>query len=225
MERNLTEIVILLDRSGSMQGLEADTIGGFNGMLEKQQKEEGDAYISLVLFDDRTEVLYDRADIRKVEPMNDSQYYVRGCTALLDAVGGAIDHIRTVHRYAREEDRPAKTLFMITTDGLENASRRYTCDEVRAMIEQQKEAAGWEFVFMGANIDAVQVAGRMGIKESRAVDYRNDSRGTRLNYRVMSDLMTSARKADSAVEMCCSMDDGVFLDAIREDYAERNDFA
>ena len=155
MKKGLTELVFIIDRSGSMSGLEADTIGGFNGLLEKQKREEGEAFVSVVLFDDRSEVLYDRVDIRKVEPMNDTQYYVRGCTALLDAVGGAIHHIGNVHKYAREEDVPEKTLFIITTDGLENASRLYSYDKVRRMIERQKEKHHWEFLFLGANIDAV----------------------------------------------------------------------
>ncbi len=138
MKKGSTELVFILDRSGSMSGLEADTIGGFNSLIEKQKKEDGEAYVSVVLFDDRTDVIYDRVDIRKVEPMNDSQYYVRGCTALLDAVGGAIHHIGNVHKYAREEDVPEKTLFIITTDGMENASRAYSYDKVRRMIEHQK---------------------------------------------------------------------------------------
>lgn len=158
MKKGLTELVFILDRSGSMGGLEADTIGGFNGMIEKQKREEGDAFVSVVLFDDRTEVLYDRVDLRKVEPMNDKQYYVRGCTALLDAIGGAIHHIKNVHRYAREEDVPEKTLFIITTDGMENASRKYTSEKVKKMVEHEKEKYHWEFLFLGANMDAVQVA-------------------------------------------------------------------
>ena len=142
MRKGLTEVVFILDRSGSMRGLEADTIGGFNSMIEKQRKEEGEAYISTVLFDDRSEVLYDRVAVGNVEPMNDTQYYVRGCTALLDALGGAIHHIANVHKYAREEDRPEKTLFIITTDGMENASRIYTFDRVKKMVEEQKEKHG-----------------------------------------------------------------------------------
>ena len=162
MRKGLTELVFILDRSGSMSGLEADTIGGFNSMITKQKKGEGEAIVSTVLFDDQAEVLHDRIDIDKIELMNDQQYYVRGCTALLDAVGGAIHHIGNVHKYAREEDRPEKTLFIITTDGMENSSRRYDYDRVKNMVERQKERFGWEFIFLGANIDAVEVAGRFG---------------------------------------------------------------
>jgi uncharacterized protein YegL len=183
MKKGLTELVMILDRSGSMSGLEDDTIGGFNSMIEKQRKEEGEVYVSTVLFDDRSDVIYDRVDIRKIEPMTDKQYYVRGCTALLDAVGGAIKHIRNVHKYAREEDVPEKTIFVITTDGMENASRTYDYDKVRRMIERQKEQYHWEFMFLGANIDAVKEAGRFGINASRAVRYENDSMGTQLNYK------------------------------------------
>lgn len=220
MRKGLTEVVFILDRSGSMRGLEADTIGGFNSMIEKQQKEEGRAYVSTILFDDQTEVLYDRVDVRKVEPMNSNQYYVRGCTALLDAVGGAIHHIGNVHRYAREEDRPEKTLFIITTDGMENASRRYSYAKVKDMVERQKSRYGWEFIFLGANIDAVEVAGRFGIDSGRAFNYECDSEGRQLNYMVLSETVSAVRGAKSreeveeAVERCCA--------PIREDYERRH---
>ena len=151
MRKGLTEVVFILDRSGSMSGLEADTIGGFNSMISKQKKEDGEAVISTVLFDDQQEVVYDRQPVKMVEPMTDRQYYVRGCTALLDAIGGAIHHIGNVHKYAREEDRPEKTMFIITTDGMENASRFYTYDRVKYMVERQKEKYGWEFLFLGAS--------------------------------------------------------------------------
>lgn len=220
MRKGLTEVVFILDRSGSMRGLEADTIGGFNSMIEKQKKEEGEAYISTVLFDDRTEVLYDRVAVGKVEPMNDRQYYVRGCTALLDALGGAIHHIANIHKYAREEDRPEKTLFIITTDGMENASRIYTYDKVKKMVEEEKEKYGWEFLFLGANIDAIEVAGRFGIGADRAINYECDSKGTALNYQVLSDTVSAVRRSKSRAEMdkavfaCCA--------PIREDYKKRH---
>ena len=158
----MTELVFILDRSGSMSGLEKDTIGGFNSMLEKQRKEPGDAVVSTVLFDNETEVIHDRVVIADVPNLTDKEYFVRGCTALLDAVGGAIQHIGNVHKYARKEDVPEKTLFIITTDGMENASHHYTYDKVRNMIERQKERYGWEFLFLGANIDAAAEAKRFG---------------------------------------------------------------
>ena len=222
MKKGYTEIVFILDRSGSMSGLEADTIGGFNSMLEKQRKEEGDACVSVVLFDDRTEVLYDRVDIQKIEPMNDTQYYVRGCTALLDAIGGAIHHIGNVHKYAREEDVPEKTLFIITTDGMENASRQYSYDKVRKMIERQKDRYHWEFLFLGANIDAVTVAGRFGIDRSRAVRYEHDAEGTSLNYKVMSKAVSYARRARSSKGLSDFLDSEDVLEPIREDYERRH---
>lgn len=220
--KGLTELVMILDRSGSMSGLEADTIGGFNSMIEKQKKEEGEAYVSVVLFDDVNEVIYDREDIRKVEPMTDRQYYVRGCTALLDAVGGAIRHIGNVHKYAREEDVPEKTIFIITTDGLENASREFSYEKVRRMIERQKEKYHWEFMFLGANIDAVKEAGRFGIAPNRAVRYENDSAGTRLNYEVVSDIVGCARQAPSAGDMAAMLDNEELLEPIRRHYRNRN---
>lgn len=220
MRKGLTEVVFILDRSGSMRGLEADTIGGFNSMIEKQRKEEGEAYISTVLFDDKCEVLYDRVSVAKVEPMNDSQYYVRGCTALLDAIGGAIHHIANVHKYAREEDRPEKTLFIITTDGMENSSHIYTYDKVKKMVEKEKAKHGWEFLFLGANIDAIEVAQRFGIGADRAVNYECDSAGTRLNYQVLAETVSAVRKSrnkaqmDEAVDMCFA--------PIRADYERRH---
>ena len=193
MKRGWTELVFILDRSGSMQGLESDTIGGFNAMLEKQKKQPGEAFVSTVLFDDETQVLHDRLRLNKVKPITEKGYYVRGCTALLDAVGGAIHHIGNIHKYARPEDVPAHTLFVITTDGMENASRRYAARQVKEMIRRQKEKYGWEFLFLGANIDAVETAGRLGICPDRAVNYHSDSTGTRLNYQVVGQAVAAVR--------------------------------
>ena len=182
MKKNLTEIVFILDRSGSMGGLEADTIGGFNAMIEKQKQEPGEALISTVLFDHETQVIHDRVNVRKICPMTRKEYYVRGSTALLDAVGSAIHHIGNVHKYAREEDRPEKTLFVITTDGMENASRKYSYARLREMIERQKAKYGWEFLFLGANIDAAAEAARFGINADFAANYHADSQGTGVIY-------------------------------------------
>ena len=188
-----TEMVFLLDRSGSMAGLEGDTVGGFNAMIEKQKRQEGECLVSTLLFDDECEVLHDRIPLDKIQKMTEEEYSVRGCTALIDALGGAIHHIGNIHKYARPEDIPARTVFVITTDGMENASRRYTADQVRHMVSRQKERYGWEFVFLGANIDAVQTAAAYGIGADRAANYRADSAGTRLNYEVMGDLLLSIR--------------------------------
>ena len=193
MKKNLTELVFILDRSGSMAGLEGDTIGGFNAMIEKQKKEPGEAFVSTVLFDNVSEVIHDRVDIQKIMPMTDRDYYVRGCTALLDAVGKAIHHIGNVHKYAREEDRPEKTLFVITTDGMENASRAYTYPHLKALIRRQKEKYGWEFIFLGANIDAAKEAARFGIDRDHAADYRADSIGTACVYEAVSEAVCSVR--------------------------------
>ena len=194
MKKELTELVFILDRSGSMAGLETDTIGGFNAMLAKQRKEPGDAFVSTVLFDNETEVIHDRVPLDQVEDLTQEQYYVRGCTALLDAVGGAIRHIGNVHRYARKEDVPEKTLFIITTDGMENASRRYTYPQVRKMI-QEKQKHGWEFLFLGANIDAAAEASRFGIGQDRAANYCCDAKGTALNYTVISEAISQFRSS------------------------------
>ena len=195
MKKGLTEVVFILDRSGSMAGLEKDTIGGFNAMLEKQRQGEGQALISTVLFSNESAVIHDRVDARDVPPLTEKDYFVCGCTALLDAVGGAIHHIGNVHKYAREEDRPERTLFVITTDGMENASRHYDLRRVRTMIERQKARYGWEFLFLGANIDAVDTAARLGIDADRAANFHCDAQGTQLNYEAVSDAVSAMRCA------------------------------
>ena len=213
MKKNLTEIVFILDRSGSMAGLEADTIGGFNSLIEKQKAEPGEALVSTVLFDSTSEVIHDRLSLERIPAMTRKEYFVRGCTALLDAVGGAIHHIGNVHRYIREEDRPEKTLFVITTDGMENASRRYTYERVRDMIAE-KQTQGWEFLFLGANIDSAREAARFGIREDHAVDYLADSIGTAVVYDTVSDAIGQAR--------CCQAPlSAGWKDNIRRDYAKR----
>ena len=193
MKKNLTEIVFILDRSGSMAGLEPDTIGGFNAMIAKQKKEPGEAFVSTVLFDHETEVIHDRVSIQNVQPLTEREYYVRGCTALLDAVGKAIHHIGNIHKYAREEDSPEKTLVVITTDGMENASREYTYDRLKKMINRQKEKYGWEFLFLGANIDAAKEASRFGIHADCAANYHADHKGTAVIYEAMNDAVCNIR--------------------------------
>ncbi len=199
-KNNITELVFILDRSGSMAGLESDTIGGFNAMIQKQKKEKGVAYVSTILFDHVSEVLHDRINLRNVPKMTDRDYTVRGCTALVDAIGGAIHHIGNIHKYVRPEDVPAHTMFIITTDGMENASRRYSSDEVKRMIERQKEKYGWEFLFIGANIDAVETAAQFGINRDRAVNYRADSEGTQLLYDTISEPISAVRASRSIDE-------------------------
>ncbi len=211
---NRTELVFIIDRSGSMQGLEADTIGGFNSMIEKQKNEEGECYVSTVLFDDESEVLHDRVELKDIKPMTNRDYYVRGCTALIDAIGGAIHHIGNIHKYARKEDVPAHTLFVITTDGMENASHKYTSDRVKRMIERQKEKYGWEFIFIGANIDSVETAASIGISKDRAVNYVHDGRGTRVMYDTVA-------RAACNMRACQPMTDD-WADEINEDYNKRN---
>ena len=198
MERknNITELVFILDRSGSMAGLEADTIGGFNAMLEKQRREEGECYVSTVLFDNFSEVLHDRVRLSDIKPMTDREYTVRGGTALIDALGGAIHHIGNVHKYARPEDVPAHTMFVITTDGMENASHKYSSERVKEMIQRQKEKCGWEFLFIGANIDAVETAARYGIERDRAVNYNADKEGTRVVYESVSNAVCKLRSCE-----------------------------
>lgn len=192
MRKGLTELVFILDRSGSMAGLESDTIGGFNAMIRKQRQLEGDCLVSTVLFDNVSQVLHDRVDIRQIRELTEEDYQVRGCTALLDALGGAIRHIRNVHKYIRAEDVPEHTMFVITTDGMENASRTYRADQVKAMVKQQ-EKKGWEFLFLGANIDAVSTARRVGIREECAATFINDSQGVATNYESVSQAIRMMR--------------------------------
>ena len=213
-KKELVEVVFIMDRSGSMSGLEADTIGGFNAMLEKQKKESNNIIWSTVLFDHISEVVHDRVPVDKVKELDSNTYYVRGCTALLDAVGGAIHHIGNVHKYAREEDRPTKTLFVITTDGMENASVIFDYRRVKRMIERQQKKYGWEFIFLGANIDAVGVAGRIGIAPDRSARFHNDRRGIAKNFDVVGESMVKLSKG-----ICLEVDE---LEEIRMDYSSRS---
>lgn len=212
-KNNKVEVVFIMDRSGSMSGMEADTIGGFNSMLSKQKEESNNIIWSTVLFDHISEVIHDREPIEKVKEMDEDTYFVRGSTALLDAVGGAIHHIGNVHKYARKEDVPAKTLFVITTDGMENSSVIYSYDKVKRMITRQQERFGWEFIFLGANIDAVEAAGRIGIRKERAARFHNDGIGIEKNYSVISEsvrLMSAGGVLEDEL-----------LDSVREDYIAR----
>lgn len=214
MKNNITEIVFILDKSGSMAGFEADTIGGFNATIEKQKKEDGAAYVSTVLFDNKSEVIHDRVPISEVKPMTLDDYRVGGCTALLDAIGGAIHHIGNIHKYARPEDVPEHTVFIITTDGMENASVNYGSRKVKEMIERQREKYGWEFIFLAANIDAVETAENIGIRRERAANYRQDSAGIQATYEAMSEALTVFR---------CSrpLDDGEWRKNIDNDNKRR----
>ena len=197
MKNNITELVFILDRSGSMSGFEADTIGGFNSTIERQKEQEGKVYVSTVLFDNYSEVIHDRVDINEIKPMTRKDYNVRGCTALLDAVGGAIHHIGNVHKYARPEDVPEHTIFIITTDGMENASKRYSSQDIKSKIKRQTEKYGWEFIFLAANIDAVETAENIGIRRERAANYRQTKEGVERSYYAMSEAITSVRN-------CCA---------------------
>lgn len=195
VKNNITELVFILDRSGSMSGLESDTIGGFNALIEKQRKQDGECFVSTVLFDNVSEVLYDRVKLSEIKPMTDDDYTVRGCTALIDAIGGAIHHIGNIHKYARPEDVPEHTMFVITTDGLENASHKYSSDEVKKMVERQKEEYGWEFIFIGANIDSVETAKNFGIGADHAVNYHADHRGTKVVFDAVSETVCMMRES------------------------------
>ena len=214
MKNNITELVFILDRSGSMAGLESDTVGGFNAMIEKQKKKDGECYVSTVLFDTESRVIHDRLRLADVPKMKEEDYAPGGCTALMDALGDAVKHIGNIHKYARREDVPEHTLFVITTDGMENASRRYDAEGVRALIKRQKERFGWEFLFLGANIDAVETAARYGIDGSRAVNFHSDSRGTKLNYEAMSDAIGAVRESKPL--------GAGWKRSIEKDYKERN---
>lgn len=213
MKNNITELVFILDRSGSMAGLESDTIGGFNSLIEKQKKQPGKCYVSTVLFDNESRVLHDRLPLEDIRPMTDNDYTVGGCTALLDALGGAIHHISNIHKYARPEDVPEHTMFVITTDGMENASHRFTAPQVKALVRRMQEQYKWEFLFLGANIDAVETARSYGIRPDRAVNYHADGRGTRVVY-------------ENIAQAVCSMRSNAPLGAdwkaeIEEDFASR----
>ena len=215
MKNNITELVFLLDRSGSMAGLERDTIGGFNSLIEKQKKEEGDCLVSVVLFDHVSEVLYNRVKLSEIRKMTGRDYTVRGSTALIDAIGGAISHIGLIHKYARPEDVPEHTMFVITTDGFENASHLYSSDEVKRMVTQKKEQSGWEFLFIGANIDSVETAKQFGIGSDRAVNYRADKKGTAVVFDAVSQAACLLRsEAPIAAD---------WSKKIEDDYNERNE--
>ena len=200
MKKNLTEIVFILDKSGSMSGQEKDTIGGYNSFIECQKKVEGEAYVSTVLFSNYSNVIHDRVPLEKIEPMTEEQYTTDGCTALLDAIGGAIKHIGNVHKYAREEDRPEKTVFVITTDGQENSSHEYTYEKIKKLISRQQEKYGWEFMFLGANMDAISEASKLGIRKDRAVRYECDAAGTMLNFACVSEAMVDVREGREMTE-------------------------
>ena len=194
IKNGITELVFILDRSGSMEGFEGDTIGGFNSTIEKQRAQDGRVYVSTVLFDNYSEVIHDRVDIAEIKPMTRKEYYVRGCTALLDAIGGAIHHIGNVHKYARPEDVPEHTIFVITTDGMENASTRYSYADIKAKIKRQTERHGWEFIFLAANIDAAETAEDLGIRQDRAANYRHTKEGVSKSYYAMSEAITAVRE-------------------------------
>lgn len=200
MNNNLTEMIFIMDRSGSMYNLVSDTVGGYNSMIDKQRGEEGEASVTTVLFDDRYEVLFDNVDVKKVSELTDKEYYARGMTALLDAIGKTINQVAARHKNSVDSAVPAKTVVVIITDGMENASREYKLPTVKAMIEKQKKEFGWEFVFMGANIDAISVAGSMGIDASRAANYHADGIGTAANFVAVGNMFTSVRKSRSVAD-------------------------
>jgi uncharacterized protein YegL len=214
MKRNLTELVFILDKSGSMAGLEADTIGGYNAMLKKQQKAEGEAIVTTVLFDHDYELLHDRINVKGISPMTDEDYEVGGTTALLDAIGFTIQKMVNVQKRTSEDERAEKVLFIITTDGMENASREFTTDKIKKMVQHQKEKYGWEFLFLGANIDAVTTAARFGIDEDFAVDYHADNKGTQVNYEAVNEAVSNLRSGKKI--------DRSWKEGIERDYNRRS---
>lgn len=218
MNNNLTELVFILDKSGSMSGLEKDTIGGFNSMLEKQRKEDGDVLISTVLFDDRMQVLHDRAGLNKIKNLTDKDYRVGGSTALLDALGKSIKHINKIQKSLPEDQRPAKTMFVITTDGQENSSREYSYDRIKKMVEKKQEKKRWEFLFLGANMDAISAAASIGIRADRASNFHCDAVGTAVNFKALSRAVSRIRQADAD---CMDEAIGDWNYEIREDYNAR----
>ena len=213
MKENLTELVFILDRSGSMSGLERDTIGGFNSMLEKQKKESGEAFVTTVLFDDKYKLLHDRNDIKRVNAITEKEYYVRGSTALLDAIGITINNIGIALSDTNKEERPGKVLFVIITDGMENSSREFSYEKIKEMVEHQKSKYAWDFIFLGANIDAIMTAGSFGISADRAANFVSDSSGTQLNYRVVSEAVSCIRKGRNV--------DASWKKEIEKDYKRR----
>ena len=213
MKNNITELVFILDRSGSMSGLESDTIGGFNSLIEKQRKQEGECFVSTVLFDNVSEVLHDRVRLSEIKKMTENDYTVRGCTALVDAIGCAIHHIGNIHKYARKEDVPENTMFVIMTDGMENASHIYSRGQLKKMIERQKKKYGWEFLFIGANIDSVETAGRYGIGADRSVNYHADKKGTEVVFDTVAETVCCVRASRPLSD--------AWSDKINKDYNSR----
>ena len=213
MKTNIVELVFILDKSGSMSGLESDTIGGYNAMLKKQQEEQGEVIVTTVLFDDNYELLHDRINIKGIRPITEKDYFVGGCTALLDAMGKTIHKIGNAQRHTDEEHRADKVMFVITTDGMENASHEYTNEKIKNMVEMQKEKYGWEFIFLGANIDAISTAARFGIESDRAANYNADGEGTRLNYEAVNYVVSELRANRTITDS--------WKDKIDEDFVER----
>ena len=217
MKKNLTELVFILDRSGSMGELEQDTIGGFNAMLTRQKEQEGEANVTTILFDHEVQLLHDRFPLKAVAPLTEKDYYVRGCTALLDAIGYGVEKMVNIQRHLPESERAEKVIFVITTDGLENASKRFGYEKIRRMIEREKEQYGWEFLFLGANMDAVKEAARFGIGADRAVRFENDAQGVAVNYHVVSETVSRMREAP-----CCASIGAEWKEQIEADFQKRH---